>query len=48
MIESQPKSMSWKIRAKVGPSRKWYRDGIEEVSRDLTQGGLDTYGKQRI
>ncbi len=27
-----PKSMSWKMRAKVGPKKKWYRD-VEEVDR---------------
>jgi len=26
MIESQPKGLSWKMRAKIGPSRKWYND----------------------
>jgi hypothetical protein len=31
-IESQPKALSWKIRAKVGPKTKWYRD-VEEVNR---------------
>ena len=25
-IEDQPKAFSWKIRAKVGPSRKWYNE----------------------
>jgi hypothetical protein len=25
-IENTSKSMGWKIRAKVGPSKKWYRD----------------------
>lgn len=25
-IENQPKSMSWKMRAKVGTSKKWYRE----------------------
>jgi len=44
-IENQPKSMGWKIRAKVGPSRKWYRDAIEEVSRGE---GLEGYGEQKI
>jgi len=47
-IENQPKSFGWKMRAKVGPSRKWYRDAIEEVSRDLTEGGLGGYGEQKI
>ena len=47
-IENQPKSMGWKMRAKVGTSRKWYRDAIEEVSRDLTEGGLTGYGEQKM
>lgn len=25
-IENEPKSLSWKMRAKVGPSKKWYRE----------------------
>ena len=25
-IESEPKSFSWKMRAMVGPSKKWYRE----------------------
>jgi hypothetical protein len=28
-IEAQPKSMSWKLRAKVGDRKKWYRDVSE-------------------
>jgi len=31
-IEREPKSMGWKMRAKVGPKRKWYRE-VEEVDR---------------
>lgn len=31
-IEEQPKSMKWKIRARIGTSRKWYAD-VDEVSR---------------
>ena len=31
-IEKGPKSFSWKMRAKVGPKSKWYRD-VEEVTR---------------
>jgi len=31
-IEAEPKSFSWKMRAKVGPKSKWYRD-VEEVIR---------------
>jgi hypothetical protein len=47
-IESEPKSMSWRVRARVGTGRKWYRDSIEEVSRDLTEGGLSGYDQQNI
>jgi hypothetical protein len=28
-IDDQPKTARWKVRAKIGPSRKWYRD-VEE------------------
>ena len=28
-IESEPKSMSWKLRAKIGDRKKWYRDVSE-------------------
>lgn len=31
-IEKAPKSMGWKIRAKIGPRQQWYRD-VEEVER---------------
>ncbi len=31
-IEDEPKNMRWKIRAKVGPGKKWYRE-VEEVRR---------------
>jgi hypothetical protein len=31
-IERQPKSMKWRMRAKIGTSRKWYVD-VEEISR---------------
>ncbi|MEM2136647.1 MAG: hypothetical protein QXI93_01680 [Candidatus Methanomethylicia archaeon] len=31
IIEKEPKSMGWKMRAKVGTSRKWYND-VEEWS----------------
>ncbi len=31
-IETQPKSMKWKMRARIGTSRKWYMD-VDEVSR---------------
>jgi hypothetical protein len=33
MIEAAPKAMSWKMRARVGPSVKWY-NVVEEVQRD--------------
>jgi len=33
MIEAAPKTMSWKMRARVGPSVKWY-NVVEEVQRD--------------
>jgi hypothetical protein len=32
IIEDKPKSMGWKMRAKVGPKSKWYRD-VEEIRR---------------
>jgi len=32
IIDDQSKSMGWKVRAKVGPKSKWYRD-VEEVRR---------------
>ncbi|MCL6451208.1 MAG: hypothetical protein K6T75_07955 [Acetobacteraceae bacterium] len=31
-IEEAPKSLKWKLRARVGPRQKWYRE-VEEVSR---------------
>ena len=31
-INNEPKTLSWKVRAKVGPKTKWYRP-VEEVSR---------------
>jgi hypothetical protein len=31
-IENEPKTTGWKMRARVGPKRKWYRD-VEEVIR---------------
>ena len=31
-IENEPKALSWKLRARVGPKSKWYRD-VEEVNR---------------
>jgi hypothetical protein len=32
IIEDEPKTMRWKLRARIGPSKKWYRD-VEEVRR---------------
>ena len=32
MIEKEPKSLSWKLRAKVGTKKQWYND-VEEVER---------------
>ena len=32
MIEDEPKSLSWKLRAKVGTKKQWYND-VEEVER---------------
>jgi hypothetical protein len=32
IIEKEPKSTSWKIRAKIGPFKKWYRE-VEEAVR---------------
>jgi len=32
-IEKQPKTLQWKMRARVGPSVKWYNQ-VEEVQRD--------------
>ncbi len=32
-IEATPKTLSWKLRAKVGPTVKWY-NVVEEVQRD--------------
>lgn len=31
-IEQAPKSLGWKVRSKVGPSKKWYNE-VEEVER---------------
>ena len=31
-IENEPKSLKWKIRAKVGTKKKWYKE-VEEVER---------------
>jgi hypothetical protein len=32
VIDDEPKTMSWRLRARVGPRTKWYRD-VEDVSR---------------
>jgi hypothetical protein len=32
-VEKEPKTLQWKLRAKVGPSVKWY-NVVEEVQRD--------------
>jgi hypothetical protein len=32
MIENEPKSMGWNLRAKLGTKKKWYQD-VEEVIR---------------
>jgi hypothetical protein len=31
-LEKEPKSLAWKLRAKVGPKTKWYKE-VEEVNR---------------
>jgi hypothetical protein len=31
VIEEEPKSLKWKMRAKIGTSKKWYRD-VDEIS----------------
>jgi len=31
MIEKKPKSFGWKMRAKVGPKKKWYNEVDEWV-----------------
>jgi hypothetical protein len=31
-IEKEPKTTAWKMRARIGPKKKWYRD-VEEVIR---------------
>jgi hypothetical protein len=32
IVEEEPKTLGWKMRAKIGTSKKWYRD-VEEVRR---------------
>lgn len=31
-LDNQPKSMKWKMRARIGPKKKWYTD-VEEIER---------------
>jgi hypothetical protein len=38
-VEAAPKSLKWKMRARVGPSRKWYQEvgeGYRELGREAT------------
>jgi hypothetical protein len=38
-VEGAPKSMKWKLRARIGPSRKWYQEvgeGYRELGREST------------
>jgi len=32
LIEKKPKTLAWKLRAKVGTKSKWYKD-VEDVNR---------------
>jgi hypothetical protein len=32
ILDKQPKSLAWKLRARVGPKTKWYKD-VEDVRR---------------
>ena len=37
LVEAKPKSLRWKIRARVGPARKWYQEvgeGYRELGRE--------------
>jgi len=45
-IESEPKSLRWKMRAKVGTRRKWY-DEVEEVERAPHLTDLDDKNNSR-
>ena len=38
-IEKEPKSLKWKLRARIGPSKKWYNE-VEEVERAPWLEGL--------
>ena len=31
-IDREPKTMGWKLRAKIGTKKKWYKE-VEEISR---------------
>jgi hypothetical protein len=33
IVENAPKTLQWKLRAKVGPAKKWY-NAVEEVQRE--------------
>jgi hypothetical protein len=33
-IEARPKSLGWKLRAKVGDRKKWYRD-VGELAPEM-------------
>jgi hypothetical protein len=33
-IEARPKSLAWKLRAKVGDRKKWYRD-VGELAPEM-------------
>ncbi|MEM3732984.1 MAG: hypothetical protein QXK81_05690 [Candidatus Bathyarchaeia archaeon] len=39
VIEKEPKTLGWKLRAKVGPTKKWYNE-VEEVERAEHLKGL--------
>jgi len=36
VIENEPKSLKWKMRAKIGTSKKWYVD-VEEIVRETEE-----------
>jgi hypothetical protein len=41
-VEAAPKSMRWKLRARIGPSRRWYNEvgeGYRELGREGTWEG---------
>ena len=35
-IEREPKSLAWKLRARVGDRKKWYRD-VDELAPKLEE-----------